>query len=507
MPTLTWAGKEDAVNKAKSVPYRLLEQDSSLSYGDLNAGNMIIQGDNLAALKALLPYYRGMARCIYIDPPYNTGAAFEHYDDNVSHATWLSLMYPRLELLRELLADNGSIWISIDDTECHYLKVICDEIFGRENFVADVIWEKADSPKMDPKFFSTSHDIMLVYANNVSKLVINREFSDEIPEHYNKVDKSGNRYYLKPMRVMGGNVSESLFYPMTAPDGTIVYPISSKGEKTCWRWSKKKVHEECNRIEWVNGRNGWSLYFRIYAETRKGMPIRTIWHHQDVGTNRTSKAEIKALFGTKTFDTPKPEKLLKKIINATTNPGDIVLDSFLGSGTTAAVAQKMNRRYIGIEIGEHALTHVVPRLKKVIDGEEGGISKSENWQGGGGFSFFRLGDEIFTADGRIQKGVDFKTLAAHIWMEATRTPYKSKDTANSPLLGVYKDTAYYLLYNGILGDKRPQGGNVLTKKILSILPPFDGLRIIYGESSRIRPENLKAMNIIFRQTPKEIPSN
>lgn len=234
---------------------------------------------------------------------------------------------------------------------------------------------------------------------------------------------------------------------------------------------------------------------------------KTIWKRNDVGDNQEAKKEIKSFFVDSVFTTPKPERLIRRILTLATNPSDIVLDSFLGSGTTAAVAQKMNRRYIGIEIGEHAVTHVVPRLKKVIDGEEGGISKSENWQGGGGFSFFRLGDEIFTADGRIQKGVDFKTLAAHIWMEATRTPYKSKGTANSPLLGVYKDTAYYLLYNGILGDKRPQGGNVLTKKILSILPPFNGLRIIYGESSRIRPENLKAMNIIFRQTPKEIPSN
>lgn len=508
MPTLTWAGKEEATRTAKSVSYRMLERDDSLSYGDLSAENVIVQGDNLSALKAILPYYRGRVRCVYIDPPYNTGAAFEHYDDNVEHGTWLSLMYSRLELLRELLSDDGSIWVTLDDSEVFYCKVIMDEIFGRGNFVGSIVWEKADSPKMDPKFFSTSHDLILVYANNTEKLVINREFSEDIPEHYNKIDELGNRYYLKPMRVMGGNVSDSLYYPMTAPDGTVVYPISSKGEKTCWRWSKKKVEEEFNRIEWVNGRNGWSLYFRIYAETRKGMPIRTIWHHQEVGTNRTSKAEIKALFGTDTFDTPKPEKLLQKIINATTNPGDIVLDSFLGSGTTAAVAHKMNRRYVGIEIGDHAVTHVVPRLRKVIDGEQGGISKAENWQGGGGFSFYRLGEEVFTAEGKIKQGVKFAVLAAHIWMTETKLPYLKSLSPNgesdSPLIGINDGVAYYLLYNGILRDKRPNGGNVLTKKVLASLPPHEGTRIIYGESSRIHEDTLKSMGIIFKQTPKAI---
>lgn len=451
---------------------------------------------------------------VNIDPPYNTGAAFEHYDDNVSHATWLSLMYPRLELLRELLADNGSIWISIDDTECHYLKVICDEIFGRENFIAGIIWEKADSPKMDAKLLSSRHDHILLYTKNIELFSIKKITSIEIPKHYNKTDDNGRRYYLKPLRAMGVDgyreKRPALYFPIQAPDGQMVYPKNQDGTDSRWRWSKEKVEKDKSLLEWINGKNGWSLYFRIYWDNSDGTPPETLWKQEDVGSNRTSKKEVKDLFKIDIFATPKPERLIQHILTLATNPGDIVLDSFLGSGTTAAVAQKMNRRYIGIEIGEHAVTHVVPRLKKVIDGEEGGISKAENWQGGGGFSFFRLGEEIFTADGRIQKGVDFKTLAAHIWMEATRTPYKRsdlKDTADSPLLGVYKDTAYYLLYNGILGDKRPQGGNVLTKKILSILPPFNGLRIIYGESSRICPENLKAMNIIFRQTPKEIPAN
>lgn len=505
MPTLTWAGKDEALNVAKSVSYRLLEQDSSLSYGDFNAGNMIIQGDNLAAIKSLLPYYRGMVRCIYIDPPYNTGAAFEHYDDNVSHATWLSLMYPRLEILRELLADNGSIWISIDDTECHYLKVICDEIFGRENFIADVIWEKKYSPQNDTKWLSDSHDFILVYAKIKDTWRPNLlPRTEEMNARYKNPDNDPRGLWTS------GDLSVKTYnatcdYPIKLPSGRIVSPPAGY----CWRFSQQTLQEmiDDNRIWFGDNGNNVPRIKRFLTDVKQGSVSKTIWKRDEVGDNQEAKKEVKNFNADSVFTTPKPERLIQRILTLATNPSDIVLDSFLGSGTTAAVAQKMNRRYIGIEIGEHAVTHVVPRLKKVIDGEEGGISKAENWQGGGGFSFFRLGEEIFTADGRIQKGVDFKTLAAHIWMEATRTPYKSKDTANSPLLGVYKDTAYYLLYNGILGDKRPQGGNVLTKKILSILPPFNGLRIIYGESSRIRPENLKAMNIIFRQTPKEIPAN
>ena len=393
---LTWYGKEKEI----SVEPRLLIEHPELSNTAAapETENMLIHGDNLLALKALESKYAGQVKCIYIDPPYNTGSAFEHYDDNLEHSIWLTLMRSRLQILNSLLSEDGSIWVTLDDNEVFYCKVLMDELFGRHNFVGSIAWEKADSPKMDPKFFSTSHDIILVYAKNISSFVLNREYSDEIPDHYNKTDENGRRYYLKPMRVMGGNVSESLYYPMIAPDGTEVYPISSKGQKTCWRWSKKKVEDEFSRIEWVNGKNGWSLYFRIYADSRRGVPVRTVWHHQEAGSNRTSKSEINALFGTKTFDTPKPEKLILKVISAATNPGDLVLDSFLGSGTTAAVAHKMGRRYIGIEMGEHAYTHCKKRLDMVIDGEQGGISKAVNWQGGGGYRFYELAPTLINHD-------------------------------------------------------------------------------------------------------------
>lgn len=508
MPILQWLTRETDLQTSLSVPYRLLEPVAELSAGELSE-NLLIQGDNLEALKALLPFYAGKVKCIYIDPPYNTKSAFEHYDDNLEHTQWLAMIYPRLELLRDLLAEDGSIWVSIDDNEGHYLKVVMDEVFGRKNFVANVVWEKSDSPKMDSKLFSSRHDHLLVHAKNIDKFSLNRiHFESEKPEHYNRVDENGKSYYTKPLRAMGSGedtreARPSMYFPLTAPDGTMVYPKKPDGSDGRWRWGPEKVETDMARIEWVKGRSGWTAYYRIYAETSSGRPPETIWSHQLAGSNRTSKAEVKALFGEETtFTTPKPEGLVRQILNASTNEGDFVLDSFLGSGTTAAVAHKMGRRYIGIEMGEHCLTHCAPRLKKVVEGEQGGISQAVNWQGGGGFRFYRLGEPVFDEHGKINPAIRFAHLASHIWFCETRTALDNP--AKSPLLGVFNGVAYYLLYNGILGDKRPDGGNVLTTPVLRHLPPFDGPKVIYGESSRLGAERLKAEGITFKQTPYDI---
>ena len=521
MPTLVWAGKEHATKEAHSVPYRLLERDESLCYGDATAGNVIVQGDNLAALKALMPYYRGRVRCIYIDPPYNTGAAFEHYDDNVAHGTWLSLMYPRLELLRDFLSRNGSIWISIDDDEGHYLKIICDEIFGRENFVNTVIWEKKYTVANDTKWLSDNHDFILAYAkekDNWSPNPLPR--TNEMNKAYKNPDNHPKGpWKATPLHAKSGSMS-SVGFSYTFKNGVVFTPPSG----TFPRYSKESLKRMDDNDEIWFGIDGKSIPSRktfLCDLKKQGVTSKTLWRFDEVGHNHEAREEVKQFNPESVFATPKPERLLKRILTLATNEGDMVLDAFLGSGTTAAVAQKMNRRYIGIEIGEHAVTHVVPRLRKVIDGEEGGISKAENWQGGGGFSFYRLGEEVFTADGQIRKDVKFQTLAAHLWMKATDTPYGSRQPKesdsvreimstyghDSPLLGIHEGTAYYLLYNGILGDRRPDGGNVLTKKVLAVLPPHDGPRIIYGESSRLHEETLKAMGIVFRQIPKEIPAN
>lgn len=392
---LTWIGKGE---NPKLEP-RILIEDPAKSYGDKNAENMLIYGDNLLALKALEQDFAGKIKCIYIDPPYNTGNAFDHYDDSLEHSIWLNLIDQRLKILRTLLAAEGSIWITLDDTEVYHCKVMCDEIFGRNNFVGSVIWEKSDSPRMDATYFSVRHDFILVYAKNIESLSLNKQLDEEVPEHYNKTDNNGRIYYLKPLRVMGGNISDTLYFPMIAPDGSKVLPLEPDGRKGCWRWSKKKVKEESERIEWVEGRNGWVPYFRIYADSRKAKPLETIWTHSEVGSNRTSKNEIRALFANDIFGTPKPERLIEKVVAAASMQDDWVLDSFLGSGTTSAVAHKMNRKWIGIELGEHCHTHCIPRLQKVCNGtDQGGISKAQNWKGGGGFKYYYLAPSLLLQD-------------------------------------------------------------------------------------------------------------
>jgi adenine-specific DNA-methyltransferase len=247
---------------------------------------------------------------------------------------------------------------------------------------------------------------------------------------------------------------------------------------------------------------------KTYLYESEGISSWTWWPNTDVGHNQEAKKEINELFGAdNAFDTPKPERLLRRILHIATDPDDLVLDSFLGSGTTAAVAHKMGRRYIGIEMGDHAVTHCVPRLKKVIDGEQGGVSKEVNWQGGGGFRFYRLGETVFDEAGRINPAVKFRPLAAHVWFTETHLPLEFHGKKDSPMLGVHNGTAYYLLYNGILGDQSKNGGNVLTGKILAGLPPFGGPKVIYGELTTFGAQRLERENIIFKQVPYDIKAN
>lgn len=512
MPFLDWVNKSQATRTAQNVPYHLLRQVSAHGVVDGRfADNLLIQGDNLLALKALLPFYRGQVKCIFIDPPYNTQSAFEHYDDRLEHSQWLSMMYPRLVLLRELLAENGSIWVTLDDNEAHYCKVLMDEVFGRQNFVANVVWEKSDSPKMDSRYFSSRHDHLLVFCKSLSNLKLSKLVT-EAQEHYRKTDNLGRRYYTKPLRAMGSGedtraARPSLYFDLIAPDGTMVRPVKPDGTEGRWRWGEEKVKKELPRIEWVQGKNGWTPYYRIYEDLTSGRPPETIWPHTEVGSNRTSKVEVKKLFGDDSaFSTPKPEAVISRVLEIATNLGDLILDSFLGSGTTAAVAHKMGRRYIGIEMGEHAQTHCLPRLQKVIDGEQGGISSQVGWQGGGGFRFCKLGSTAFDANGAIHPEVKFSALAAYLWHFETSTPGKAR--YDKPRLGVHNGTAYYLLYNGILGDRRPEAGNVLTGAVLQMIEddlPHSGPKVIYGETTSLGMARLSRSGITFKQIPYDIP--
>ena len=495
MPILDWLNKKQAVKTASKVPYKVLVENKELSYGDQTLGNMLIKGDNLEALKALLPYYKGKVKCIYIDPPYNTGSAFEHYDDNLEHSTWLSMMYPRLELLRELLAEDGSIWVSIDAYESHYLKVICDEIFGRSNFIDEVVWQRAFAPVNLKKTLSRSHDIILVYAKNFSDKFILKTLprSTDQLSNYKNPDKDPRGIWTSADCTVGPVVEEKC-YSITLPSGRIVYPPKGR----CWLFTKDRFEEmkKDGRIWFGADGNNAPRVKKFLSDVKQGVVATTLWLRNEVGDNQEAKREIKTLNFNSVFTTPKPERLIERILTLATDKGDLVLDSFLGSGTTAAVAQKMGRKYIGIEMGEHAVTHCVPRLKQVIDGtDQGGISKNVNWQGGGGYTFYDLGPAIFDDKDNINPSIKFKDLAFHIWFSETKQPLQKY--RYSPLIGICEDTAYYLLYNGVLGDKSVNGGNVLTTKILEV---------IYGEACRLSKERLLKEQIIFKQTPYDVKS-
>lgn len=403
---LTWVGKNNPEYNISNIEPRILEEISSLSFGEKNTENMIIHGDNLLALKALLPEFEGKVKCIYIDPPYNTGNAFDHYDDSVEHSTWLSLMKPRLELLRLLLdPEHGSIWISIDDDETHYLKVLCDEVFGRKNFVANVIWEKKYSPQNDAKWLSDSHDHILVYAANKSTwrpfLLPRTEGNNS---SYKNPDNDPRGLWMSDNPSVK-TYSSNTDFPITTPSGRVVHPPASR----CWRFTKERFEElvKDNRIWFGKDGNGLPRLKTFLSEVQDGLVSKTIWYRAEVGDNQESKREIKALFEQDVFGTPKPERLIKRILDLGSKPNDLILDSFLGSGTTVAVAHKMNRKYIGIEIGDHAYSHCKVRIDKIIEGKDkGGITEVVNWNGGGGYKFYELAPSFITIDEFGNKVID-----------------------------------------------------------------------------------------------------
>jgi adenine-specific DNA-methyltransferase len=520
MPTLNWRTRERDLKAAANTEYRLLVEEETYSYGDSDTGNIIVQGDNLEALKALVPFYAGQVKCIYIDPPYNTGSAFEHYDDNLEHTTWLSMMYPRLELLKQFLREDGSLWITLDDTEVHYCKVITDEIFGRNNFIITIAWQKRTSPDMRATI-SDGHDQLLVYAKNKSSF----------KQSANKIQKTGEqaKQYKNPDNDPRGPWVSSDYtatgfrpnqmYKITTPGGKVFSPP----EGVCWK-NVEDVYLQLvvdNRIWFGKDGKGMPRRKTFLSESQEQTPW-SWWPNNEVGHTQESKKEVVSLFGADdAFSTPKPERLIQRIIHISTNPGDYVLDSFLGSGTTAAVAHKMGRRYIGVEMGEQAKTHCAARLKKVIEGEQGGISEAAFWKGGGGFRFFTLGEAVFDREGRIKPDISFEHLAAHIYFTETKTPMNRhssrKGRKKSPFLGIHDGTAYALLYNGILGDKTINGGNVLTHATLNhIMGDIDMAAkkagaefkyrqmVIYGEATRLTHVSLQFNNIIFKQTPYDV---
>ena len=584
MPMLNWMGREKAAKATKDVVMKILREEKSLGYGEATKDNILVHGDNLEALKALLPFYAGEVKCIYIDPPYNTGSAFEHYDDNLEHSTWLNMMYPRLKLLREFMREDGSIWISIDDREGAYLRVICDEIFGRQNFVSNISWQRTYSTRNDAKGIVNEVEHILVYSKREGWQPKKLARTEEMDKKYKNIDNDPlGKWRNSDAFAPGAGTHQGMVYAIQNPfSGEMLYPYDG----ACWRYEQsemlaimsgwaeyelreiddaekraaicgvgidevrkgvkaivlsKSLEESKKSATAVLKRGQWPRYFfskngkggiarKTYHSAVGDVPPTNLFEYKDVGHTDEAKKEVLKVFdGQSPFATPKPERLIKRVLEIATDEGDLVMDSFLGSGTTTAVAHKMGRRWIGIEMGDHAKTHCAVRMKKVIDGEQGGISKAVKWNGGGGFRFYELGEPLLDERGQIAESIPYDVLAAHIWWQDTghgwneckieNVKCKVGDTSlrasaslreiKSPVLGIHEGVAYALLYNGILHDRSVNGGNVLTRQTLGVIKEDLGQAeyrklVVYGEWNKLGEERLKDEKIEFRQTPYDV---
>lgn len=589
MPTLHWVGKEAVLNHHEEVPFHLLQADPALSVGDPDSGNLLVEGDNLLALKALLPYYAGKVKCIYIDPPYNTGNESWTYNDNVNspdmrdwlgkvvgkeaedlsrHDKWLSMMYPRLVLLRQLLTADGSIWMSIDDSEVENARQLLNEIFGGNNFVATVIWQKVFSPKNSASYLSEDHDYVIVYAKNKSswnRNLLPRSAAQD--DRYSNPDNDPRGVWTSGDLSARNHYSEGT-YPVTSPSGRV---IAGPPSGRYWTIAKPKFEEldGDKRVWWGEKGSNVPRLKRFLSEVQDGLVPQTLWTYQEVGHTQEAKKELLQICDFASSDdvfvTPKPTRLIQRILQIATNSDDLVLDSFAGTGTTGqAILQQNaedggNRRFILTEMEPTIAKPITQqRIQRVIDGYaykgtertellrekltvtnfkksakivakmdaikqehndefDGFETKIANdhitFNGkrkidgfkeglGGGFRYCRLGETLFDAAGQIRETVSFAELARHVYFSETGSPLT--DTPDSPLIGTFKGTAIYLLYNGILHDRQPDGGNILTRALLATLPQHDGAKIIYANGCLIAPATLAAHHITFRQTPYEI---
>ena len=396
---LTWIGKE---NRPRLEPRILLEDPEKSHHAPHRVtendlfDNRLIFGDNLLALKALEQEFAGRIKCIFIDPPYNTGSAFEHYDDGIEHSLWLSLMRDRLEILKTLLSEDGSIWITIDDNEAHYLKVLCDEVLGRAQFISNIVWQKRTS-RENRAAIGSAHDHILLYTKRrPTEWKNSRNLLDPNDSGYSNPDNDIRGLWRSiPFSAQGFRKNQ--MYKIITPSGIEVIPPKGR----CWGATEPEFQKLLaeKRVYFPSDGSGRPRIKQFKGE-EKGLVPMTWWEAELAGDNEEAKKEILSLFPeSELFGTPKPERLLQMIIHIASNPGDWVLDSFAGSGTTGAVAHKMGRRWIMVELGEHCHTHIMPRLKKVIDGEDpGGITKAVEWKGGGGFRYFRLAPSLLEKD-------------------------------------------------------------------------------------------------------------
>ncbi len=543
MPILDFIGKSDVAGHHHRVPVRLLHEEPQYSLPSDNepTENLLVEGDNLEALRALLPRYGGQVKCIYIDPPYNTGNEGWAYNDNVNapairqwlsktvgrddlsrHDKWLCMMLPRLKLLRQFLRPDGAIFISIDDNEVHHLRCLLDEVFGEQNFVAQIEWQKRYTRSNNTDNFTSVVEHILLYGKTDLFKPNLLERSDEANDRYANPDNDPRGVWkaIPFLNQVSPEKRPNLAYEITNPNTG--EKINS--DKKAWR-SEKAVFERLlaeDRIWWgKDGKSKSPNVKRFLSEVKQGITPINFWDYQFAGHTDIANTEIKDIFGDKIFDTPKPSTLLKRILQIASDPDSIILDSFAGSGTTAQAVLELNkadggrRRFVLVEMEQEiARSITAERVRRVVAGYTD--AKGKQVEGtGGGFRFMQLGEALFDENGEITPGVRFGELARYVFFHETGVPLSDSDTAmqaNTPLLGIVGGSAVALLYNGILKDKSAQGGNALTRETLAIIKAsihavsteFAGSIVVYGTSCRLSDERLRESGIIFKQIPYQL---
>ncbi len=531
MPTLHWIGKDKVINHHMDVPFKVLEHSYGFDNGtqtaqETNSGNKIIHGDNLEALKALLPEYEGKIKCIYIDPPYNTGNESWVYNDNVNdpkikkwlgqvvgkeaedltrHDKWLCMMYPRLKLLHKLLADDGAIFISIDDNEQANLKLICDEIFGGGNFVADVIWQHSIQPKGYLGKFSIHHNHTIVFSKHQSFMLGNLTRTEEHNKAYSNPDNDPKGLW-RTGDVRNALYRPNLIYDITTPSGKIISP-----PKNGWRWSKETLNDKISTGEIYFNKAETNIIRKIYLSNVEGRAPETIWFGQDVGTTRDANKTLKQIFENDLpFDTPKPVALIERILQIATDKNSIILDSFAGSGTTAHAVLNLNkqdggkRKFICIEMEDYAETITAERVKRVIKGygfpstggapeRRGGIEGT-----GGSFDFYTLGQPMFLENGNLNELVGVEKIRQYVYYTETKTPLtETKHKDNKNFLGKYNDTAYYFNYE-------QDEITTLDHAFLATMKTKAEQYVIYADNCLLTKDFMTKHHIIFKKIPRDI---
>lgn len=535
MPTLNWIGKQAVASHHKDVPFRLLEADPTLAAGESDSGNILVQGDNLLALKALLPRYAGQVKCIYIDPPYNTGNEGWVYNDNVNspeirewlgkvvgkegetldrHDRWLCMMYPRLMLLKQFLREDGAIFVSIDDNEVASLRLIMDEIFGESNFLANIIWQKRTSPDGRVNL-GDAHEFIVVYKFGGHESLNRVQLTAQQKAAYKNADSDPRGSWVSTDFTAQGYRPNQM-YKIVTPNGTEYFPPDGR----CW----SNIETEFRKLSADNriwfGKNGDARpRIKNFLSENDGIRAWTWWNNDEVGHSQEGKKELNATLGTNNdFDTtPKPTRLIQRILQIATTKDDLVMDSFAGSGTTAHAVLKQNaedggnRRFILVEMDNNiAKTVTAERVKRVCQGYTN--AKGKEVEGlGSGFAFYRLSAEpLFNAAGKVRPDVTFTQLAEFVWFMETGTSLTAHTTTklDSPLLGVFQEKAICLLYNGILKDKTEMGGNVLNARTLpflqSLMPDATMPMVVFGARCRFDKAILSKLNITFHQLPYEL---